>query len=203
MGTDMVDTDAIDATVDANLADTDMMDANAMNANVTDAMMDANAMNANVTDAMMDAMTDTHMMDANLTDVDMMDADTMEDVNTMDDDFTDTNTMDPNATASAIIIDQFPFSHPSTPIIGPHQTSASDWTSSMVTGDSLWSLFCSQIDWEVVHWAKTCSAMASAVTDLLAIPRVGTPLLLLFVVALMHRSRSLAGLGFHTGLQIN
>ena len=189
MGTDMVDTDAIDATADANLADTDMMDADAMDANVTDAMTDA--------------MTDTHATDANLTDVDMMDADTMEDANTMDDDFTDTNTMDPDATASAIIVDQFPFGRPGTPIIGPHQTSASDRTSSMVTGDSPWSPFCSQIDWEVAHWAKTCGATASAVTDLLAIPGVGTPLLLLFVVALMHRSRSLAGLGFHTGPRIN
>ena len=185
MGTDMVDTDAIDATADANLADTDMMDADAMDANVTDAMTDA--------------MTDTHATDANLTDVDMMDADAMEDANTMDDDFTDTNTMDPDATASAIIVDQFPFGHPGAPIVGPHQASAPNRSSST---DSEWSPFRSRIDWEVAWWAKTCGITLSAVRELLAIPGV-SPSLIRLDAGLIYRPRLLMHSDFHTELQNN
>jgi hypothetical protein len=161
MGADMVDTDTIDAITDANLADTDMMDTDAMDANMTGAMID------------------THAMNADLTDADMMDANTMDNTSThtMEDDLTDAGTMDVDAIASAIIVNQFPFGCPGGPIIGPHQTSTSNRSSSMVTEDSLWSLFCFQLDWEVVHWAKTCGATSSAVADLLAIPGVGTPLL--------------------------
>jgi hypothetical protein len=108
----------------------------------------------------------------------MMDADAMDDTHThtTEDDLTDAGTMDVDATASAIIVNRFPFSHPGAPIIGPHQTSASNGSSSMVTGDSLWSPFFSQLDWEVARWAKTCGTTSSAVVDLLAIPGVGTPL---------------------------
>jgi hypothetical protein len=191
MGADMVNTDAIETT-DANLADTNLADTDMMDTDATD------------TDAT-GAMTDTHATDADLTDVDMTDADAMDNTrtHTTEDDLPDAGAVDVDATASAIVVIRFSFGRPGAPIIGPHQTSASNGSSSMATGDSVWSPFCSQLDWEVARWAKTCGATSSAVTDLLSIPGVGTPRSLLSVVALIHRFRLLASLGFHTGPQNN
>jgi len=220
--TDAADADAMDAHMGADLTD----DANTMDPDEMDAMMDSCTMDTDLTDTHLmdadaiDAMTDANTMDTDLMDTDMMDADAMDtdmidatmdacttdtdltDSDTMDDDVMDNDEMDANATAPAVVVTRFPFGHPGTPVVGPHQTSAPNGSSSTATGDPVWSPFCSQLDWKVAHWAKTCSVTASAVTELLAIPGVGAPLLLL-VAALMHGPRLLMRLDSHTELRNN
>jgi hypothetical protein len=84
----------------------------------------------------MDSDTGVMDLDTDMTDLDAgvinSDADTVE-ANMVD--------ADADATASAIIINQFPFGHPGAPIV--HQASAPNRSSST---DSEWSPFRSQID---------------------------------------------------------
>lgn len=105
-------------------------------------------------------------------------------------------------TASTVIIKCFPFGCPGAPIVRPHQISAPNASSAMDNRDSIWSPFCSCLDWELAHWAKTHGLTSLALTELLAIPGASAPLLSL-VVVLMHRPRLLMGLGFHTKQQNN
>ncbi|KAN0106946.1 hypothetical protein V8E52_010654 [Russula decolorans] len=58
-----------------------------------------------------------------------------------------------------------------TPIVPPHHSSTS---ASGVTppGDSIWTPFIFQRDWEIARWAKTHRVTYSAFSDLLAIPEV-------------------------------
>lgn len=211
MDTDMTDADAdvTDADMNATDADTNATDADATDAG-TESTDDTDATDADE----MDATTDSHLMDADAIDaadtIDMMDADAMDatmdahttDTDSTDSDMTDDDAMDDdeidtNATANTVVITRFPFGRPGTPIVGPHETSAPNESSSTATGDPVWSPFRSQLDWEVARWAKTCGVTASAITELLAIPGVGAPLLLL-VSALMDGSRSSMGLDSHT-----
>ena len=105
-------------------------------------------------------------------------------------------------TTSTVIIKRFPFGCPGAPIFGPHQTSAPNASSATDTGDSIWSPFCSRLDWELARWAKMRGPTSSALTELLAIPGVSA-LLFPLVAVLMHRPRSLTGLDFHTERQNN
>jgi hypothetical protein len=70
-----------------------------------------------------------------------------------------------------VFIEHFPLGHPGAPIVPPHHSSAS---ASGVTppGDSIWTPFISQRDWEIARWAKTHRVTYSAFSDLLAIPEV-------------------------------
>jgi len=161
---------------------------------------------------------DSYRMDADMMDADVMDADTM-DADAFEappDDIDKWNSCLPGQepviepllasagpeTTSTVIIKQFPFGCPGAPIVGPHQTSAPNASSATDTRDSIWSPFCSHLDWELAHWAKTRGPTSSALTELLAIPGVSAPPLPL-VAVLMHRPRLLTGLGFHTEQQNN
>jgi hypothetical protein len=168
--------------VDAGAIDSD---AGAMDLDAGAIDLDVGAMDSDA--SAMDPDTDATDSDAGVVDS----ADTVE-----------ANMMDADVSASAIIINQFPFGRPGAPIVGPHQASALNGSSSVVNGDSEWSLFCSQIDWEVARWAKTCGVMSSAVGELLAIPGVSPPSIPLDA-GLMHRPRLLMHSDFHTELQNN
>ena len=75
-------------------------------------------------------------------------------------------------TASGVIIDQFPFGSPGSPIPGSSRgLSAYEALREMHT-DNPWAPFSSQLDWEVARWAKMRSPSSTAVTELLAIPGV-------------------------------
>jgi len=54
---------------------------------------------------------------------------------------------------------------------GPRGTSIYQATQDRF-GASIWSPFCSQTDWEVARWAKLSGPSSSALTELLAIPKV-------------------------------
>ena len=141
----------------------------------------------------MDSDTGTMDSDADVTDSDagVIDSDT---------DTVEADMMDVDADAmSAIFINQFPFGHPGAPIVGPHQASAPNRSSST---DSEWSPFRSRIDWEVAWWAKTCGITLSAVRELLAIPGV-SPSLIRLDAGLIYRPRLLMHSDFHTELQNN
>jgi hypothetical protein len=78
----------------------------------------------------------------------------------------------PDARSQALmVIDDFPFGSPGTPINGMRGSSAyeSRWES---LGGSVWAPFQSECDWRVTHWAKVNGISSSAITDLLAIPDV-------------------------------
>ena len=207
---------------DADLADADLADADVPDTNAMDSDADAMGSGDNMTDG---NMTDTCVMESGTgtigsgSDTGAMDSDTGamdSDTGTMDSDAdatdldagvidSDADTveadmMDADADAmSAIIISQFPFGHPGAPIVGPHQASAPNGSSST---DSEWSPFHSRIDWEVVWWAKTCGITSSAVGELLAIPGV-SPSLIRLDAGLIHRPRLLMRSDFHTELQNN
>jgi len=70
-----------------------------------------------------------------------------------------------------VFIEHFPLGHPRAPIGAPH---LSTMTGSGVTspGDSLWTPFLFQCDWEIARWAKTHRVTTSAFLDLLAISEV-------------------------------
>lgn len=188
MDTDMMDSDANSMAADA--IDPDTMDVNAMDTYATD--LDADAIDPYALDSDMDAdaMDSDGSVDANVTGLDAVDLDTMD---------LDTADLDASTTAdsSTVIIKRFPFGHAGAPIVRPHQALVPNGSSSTATGDSVWSPFRSQLDWEVARWAKTCRVTSSAVTELLAIPGVGPPLIP-HVAALMHRPRLLTALDFHT-----
>jgi hypothetical protein len=215
MGTDIIDGHTTDADLaDADVMDTNMMDSDADAMDLDDNMTDAGLTDGNIMDtrvmelgtSTMDLDTGTMDSDTGVMDSDtgMMDLDTdmtdldagmiNSDANIVEADMVDA---DADATASAIIINQFPFGHPGAPIV--HQASTPNRSSSM---NSEWSLFCSQINWEVAWWAKTCGIISSAVGELLAIPGVSSPLIQLNA-SLIHRPRLLMHSDFYTELQNN
>ena len=202
---DVPDTNAMDSDADAMGSGDDMTDGNMTDTRVMESGTgtigsgsDTGAMDSD-TGAMdsdtgaMDSDTGAMDSDADATDSDAgvidSDADTVE-----------ADMMDADADAtSAIIISQFPFGHPGAPVVGPHQASAPNGSSST---DSEWSPFRSRIDWEVARWAKTCGITSSAVGELLAIPGV-SPSLIRLDAGLIHRPRLLMRSDFHTELQNN
>ena len=215
---DVMDTNAMDLDADAADSDddttgADLTDGNMMNTHVMDSgtgtmgsgpdtgAMGLDAAATDLDTGTMDSDTgamesDTGIIDSD-TDETESDAGVVDSANTVD-----ANMMDTDATASAIIINQFPFGRPGAPVVGPHQASALNGSSSAVNGDSKWSPFCSQIDWEVARWAKTCGVTSSAVGELLAIPGVSPPSIPLDA-GLMHGPRLLMHSDFHTELQNN
>jgi hypothetical protein len=228
MGADMTDGHATDADLaDADVTDTNAMDLDADAMGSDDDMTDAGLTDGNMMDTrvmelgtgmiglgsdtgtmdldtgVMDSDTGAMDLDTGVMDSDTDATDSDASVIDLDTDTVEADMMDADAdadvTASAIIINQFPFGHPGAPIVGPHQASAPNRSSST---DSEWSPFCSQIDWEVARWAKTCGIMSLAVRELLAIPGVSPPLIRLDV-GLMHRLRLLMHLNFYTELQNN
>ena len=72
--------------------------------------------------------------------------------------------------ASAVVIESFPFGRPGAPIPDRAQGPSAH--------DSGWAPFHSQLDWEVACWAKRRGQTSTAVTELLAIPGVSASNLL-------------------------
>jgi hypothetical protein len=69
--------------------------------------------------------------------------------------------------ASAVVIDKFPFGRPGAPIHHSGQERSADDSQG-----SPWGPFQSQLDWDVARWAKVCGQTSTAVSELLAIPGV-------------------------------
>jgi hypothetical protein len=79
----------------------------------------------------------------------------------------------PNAeTPPAVIIDHFLLGNAGIPISGALQGAMAHELDQAAAAESAWTPFNLQCDWKIAHWAKTCSAMLSAVIDLLAIDGV-------------------------------
>ena len=68
-----------------------------------------------------------------------------------------------------VVIDPFPHGKPGMPI---SQGSYMDDADCPASNGSIWAPFYSQRDWEVAKWAKMRGPTSSAMTDLLAIPKV-------------------------------
>ena len=69
--------------------------------------------------------------------------------------------------ASAVVIDQFPFGRPGAPAHGSGQA-----PSAYDSQGSPWAPFQSQLDWDIARWAKRSGQTSTAVSELLAIPGV-------------------------------
>ena len=70
------------------------------------------------------------------------------------------------------VVDRFPFGCPGMPILNKPQGSSmyEKWRST--SKDSLWTPFCSELDWNVARWVKMRGPSSTAATELLAIPGV-------------------------------
>ncbi|KAH8977942.1 hypothetical protein EDB86DRAFT_2837195 [Lactarius hatsudake] len=79
-----------------------------------------------------------------------------------------------------LVVDRFPHGSPGAPIPGTVQGSHVYQSSEETFESSVWAPFRSQSDWEIAHWAKMHRPTSSAVTDILAIPRVVDKLNLLY-----------------------
>ena len=76
-----------------------------------------------------------------------------------------------NAEASStLVVDRFPHGHPGAPL-SSEQVSIFGSVQDRL-GDSIWSPFQSQVDWEIARWAKMRGPSSTALTELLAIPEV-------------------------------
>ncbi|KAH8987479.1 hypothetical protein EDB86DRAFT_3065716 [Lactarius hatsudake] len=77
-----------------------------------------------------------------------------------------------DSNGSQLVIDRFPHGSPGAPIPGTLQGTHLYQSSHETLGSSIWALFRSKCDWEIVCWAKTRGPTSSAVADILAIPEV-------------------------------
>ena len=77
-------------------------------------------------------------------------------------------------TPPAVIIDHFLLGKAGAPIPGALQGVMAHELDQAAATETAWAPFNSQCDWKIAHWAKTCGATSSAVTDLLAIDGVST-----------------------------
>ena len=70
------------------------------------------------------------------------------------------------------VVDRFPFGCPGMPILNKPQGSSmyEKWRST--SKDSLWTPFCSELDWNIAQWVKMRGPSSTAATELLAIPGV-------------------------------
>ena len=73
--------------------------------------------------------------------------------------------------ASAVVIESFPFGMPGAPIPGRAQ-GPSVYDSHAALMGSPWAPFRSQLDWDVAHWVKRRGPSSTAVSELLGIPGV-------------------------------
>ena len=84
------------------------------------------------------------------------------------------NTETSCSSGSNVIIEYFPFGNPGALVSGM-QCSPSIYEATHESfGDSQWAPFRSQCDWEFARWAKMRGPTLTAVTELLAIPKVCT-----------------------------
>jgi hypothetical protein len=90
---------------------------------------------------------------------------------------------------SEVVVDRFPSPSAGAPIPSMSHGSSANASLQGVSEDSVWSPFTSQCDWLVAYWAKMCSPLVSAVSDLLAIPEVCAYLYSGFI-SLIHGPRS-------------
>jgi hypothetical protein len=74
--------------------------------------------------------------------------------------------------ALGVIVDRFPFGSLGDPIPGKVQGLSAFETLREMHAGTPWAPFSSQLEWEVARWAKMRSRTSTAVTELLAIPRV-------------------------------
>jgi hypothetical protein len=77
--------------------------------------------------------------------------------------------------SGVVVVDRFPFGSPGAPIASPSDNATMNGANLRAPGDSIWTPFRSQCDWEIAHWAKMRGPTSSAVTELLAIPEVCAP----------------------------
>ena len=73
--------------------------------------------------------------------------------------------------ASAVVVDAFPFGSPGAPITGRAQ-GLSTYDSLAPSTSSPWAPFQSKLDWDVARWVNLRGRTSSAVSELLAIPGV-------------------------------
>jgi hypothetical protein len=92
--------------------------------------------------------------------------------------------------ASQLTIDHFPHGSPGAPIAGADQGPHVYQSSQDMFGPSSWAPFHSQRDWEIARWAKMRGPTSSALADLLAIPEVRVPLLIVYIMLLTLIGRS-------------
>jgi hypothetical protein len=93
----------------------------------------------------------------------------------MDDETPQPNLVD-SGSASAVVVEHFPFGRPGAPIPGRPQGDSQ----AAFTGPQ-WAPFQSQLDWDVARWVKLRSGSSTAVSELLAIPGVCASNLLYYV----------------------
>ena len=99
-----------------------------------------------------------------------------------------------------LVIDQFPYGCPGAPIPGsPHGTPV--YQATQDNFGAFWFPFCSQTDWEVVHWAKLSGTSSSALTELFTIPNVCDHAFL--ITLLMHGQSLLTSLTCRTPLPMD
>src|SRR5712671_968386 len=73
-----------------------------------------------------------------------------------------------------VVVDRFPFGHAGAPIStsGMHQEGTANDSGPEALGDTIWSPFRSQCDWEIAHWAKMCGPSSTALVEFLVIAEV-------------------------------
>ncbi len=71
----------------------------------------------------------------------------------------------------SVFIDHFPHGHPGAPVSSTGQAPVFEAMHNGL-GDSIWAPFQSQCNWEIACWAKMHGPTSTAVTELLAIPKV-------------------------------
>ncbi|KAH9175218.1 hypothetical protein EDB89DRAFT_2113355 [Lactarius sanguifluus] len=77
-----------------------------------------------------------------------------------------------DANGPQLVINHFPHGSPGATIPGTLQGSHVYQSSQETFGSLVWAPFYSQCDWEIMRWAKMHRPTLSAVTDILAIPKV-------------------------------
>jgi hypothetical protein len=82
--------------------------------------------------------------------------------------------------ASTLIVDPFPSRDAGAPITDSLSSHLDPGSTQELLRHNIWAPFRSQCDWEFAHWAKTHGTTSSAVNELLAIPEVHIPEILLF-----------------------
>jgi len=107
-------------------------------------------------------------------------------------------------TASTLVIDNFPFGCPGTPIHGMPQSSSAYETLENTRTEMPWAPFSSHLDWDIAQWAKMYSQTSTAVTELLAIPGVCHSSFL-NTMPLIHKIKVVEqlGLSYHTVKELN